>query len=128
VFLGNAGVLDHETGLVWDRSAQSAPTDQWSYAIVDCYHDAAGGMSGWRLPTEIELLTLLSVSGTNPSYSLPAGHPFTSVSGDFWWSSSADGTNGMGVRFLGSAGGVAGSAESRSGATYGNVWCVRGPG
>ena len=127
----NQAVLDHETGLVWERNAQSAPADQWGYGTLDCYHNTVGGRSGWRMPTEIELLTLLDTSVTSPSYSLPTGHPFTGVSGEFWWSSSDDGTNGLGVFFRGGTGGVPsgvpGSAGGAPKGSSGNVWCVRAP-
>ena len=77
-----AAVLDKETGLVWQRSADrnrdGAVTDldrvSWLNALFVCRGLEVGNRKGWRLPTIDELSTLTDPSTANPA--LPGGHPF----------------------------------------------------
>src|SRR6478672_8529684 len=51
-------VLDHETGLVWER-APGTGTLPWNTSPVEgavqhCYRAGTGGRWGWRLPTAEE--------------------------------------------------------------------------
>ncbi|MBI5288553.1 MAG: DUF1566 domain-containing protein [Chloroflexi bacterium] len=118
------GVLDHETGLVWQRDVGLFVQGYTqSQASTNCIGLSLGDRRGWRLPTAAELETLLG-----PSTALPAGHPFQNVpSGAFgvgFWSSSAvpgGGGNGY-VGVLNSAGDAV--FESVPSAFY-DAWCVR---
>ena len=74
------GVLDNETGLVWERSP-STTTMVWKYAPGHCYTKEVGGRKGWRLPTIDELASL-----GYPGF--PEGHPFVNVNDNYWSSSS----------------------------------------
>ena len=117
--LDGAGVLDKETGLVWEKTPDTV-TRQWANAIFYAYNKNVGGRKGWRLPTVEELASLVdtSVSG---SPKLPVGHTFNIVpSANYWSSTTADTSFVLGVYF--SAGGVTNfnKADSNS------VWCVRG--
>lgn len=55
-------VLDHETGLVWEK-APDAMTGAFGTAVDHCYKRTVGGeigqSLGWRLPTTVELGTLI---------------------------------------------------------------------
>jgi hypothetical protein len=88
----NAAVLDRETGLVWDRSPDTQ-TRTWLVAHRFCVDRAVGNgnRKGWRLPTVQELLTLIDPTRDAPF--LPAGHPFTNVQSDFYWSATTFGEN-----------------------------------
>ena len=55
--LGNAAVLDHETGLVWQR-VPSATSIDFLTADQTCREAKIGGRYGWRLPAIDELLSL----------------------------------------------------------------------
>jgi hypothetical protein len=86
--LGGEGVLDKETGLVWEKSP-STNTFNWFDALSHCNALTVGNRMGWRLPTLQELASLVdpSVLGTSPT--LPAGHPFSSnVKPSNYWSAS----------------------------------------
>jgi uncharacterized protein DUF1566 len=72
----NEAVLDRETGLVWERSPNTAAP--WANASGGCVGITVGGRRGWRLPTIQELMTL-----TSPAV-LPAGHPFETIAGEYW--------------------------------------------
>ena len=92
----NAAVLDRETGLVWERSPDTNTRD-WIGAHRFCNDRAVGigNRKGWRVPTLQELASLVDPTqdkvATLPA--LPAGHPFTHVQPDFYWSSTSFGEN-----------------------------------
>jgi len=84
------GVLDRETGLVWERSPSST-LNVWREALRQCADTVHANRMGWRLPTVDELTSLLDpsiVSGAR----LPPGHPFLNVSsGSFYWTATQSG-------------------------------------
>jgi hypothetical protein len=88
--LDDQGVLDNETGLVWQKSP-SASLFQWFQIYLHCITQTTGGRRGWRPPTIAELASLTETSGGTPR--LPAGHPFTipALPHSFFSSSAAPG-------------------------------------
>ena len=120
-FKGDA-VLDKETGLVWEKSPQSAAVSS-SNARLACANKAIGGRKGWRLPALPELTSLVDPSVASPGPALPPGHPFQAVQSANYWSASAHADNATlmwGVGFSnGVALGISKSFDQR-------VWCVRG--
>jgi hypothetical protein len=74
--LKGTGVLDKETGLVWERSP-SQSTHTWSQAQDHCYDLDKGGRKGWHLPTVEQLASLIDTSESNPA--LPNGNRFNNV-------------------------------------------------
>jgi hypothetical protein len=85
--LEGTAILDKETGLVWAKTPDLVPRD-WQTAMNYCTQLNLGGRMGWRLPTIVEINTLVDV--TNPGLvKLPVDHPFQNVSSSgFYWSSS----------------------------------------
>ncbi len=126
--MGNAAVLDHETGVVWQR-VPSAPSIDFLTAEQTCREAKIGGRYGWRLPTINELLSLDDDSTAD---SLPAGHPFTNTPDTYLWSQTADASDAQRVQtmtFLNGGGGFSVIARARFGfnaADNARPWCVRG--
>ncbi len=99
--MGDAAVLDRETGLVWQKLATNSKYG-WHEAQSQCYALEIGGRQGWRLPTISELSTLVEPSNTHPA--LPDNHPFSidgifnyyvvgvGLSDDFWTSTPDSGS------------------------------------
>jgi hypothetical protein len=128
-------VLDRNTGLVWERSPGDLNLDNqvnesdrtvWQAAINICADRRVGGQKGWRLPSFVELSSLVDPAANGPS--LPAGHPFINVQSFSYWSATTrigsfglDPDNGWIVSF--NNGGVQTTPKA---ATL-HVWCVRGP-
>ncbi len=86
--LSNTSVLDHETGLVWQK-ATNEEIYTWYEAQVYCYKLANGGRHGWRLPTITELATLIDRNQTSQP-KLPDNHPFTNVKSYYWSATDND--------------------------------------
>ena len=130
--MNNEGVLDRETGLVWERSpAVGAPptglTRNWWDSQVICNIKTVGNRKGWRVPTVYELATLIDPTNPNGNPDLPAGHPFINVQSTTYWSATtdaADATRGWEVNFF--FGNLAGGPESEVKTLENPVWCVRG--
>lgn len=116
--LDDAAVLDKETGLVWEKSPETA-LRTWYAALVYAYTKNVGERMGWRLPTVEELASLVDPTQSNPA--LPSGHPFINVQSDnLYWSSTTVGANVLPVYFL------QGSVGSYSKDSILYLWCVRG--
>lgn len=83
-------VLDRTTQLIWERSPNSSEVT-WSTAQTRCGLKTVGGYAGWRLPSFIELMTIIEPSSHQPSSlpALPAGHPFQDVKAVAYWTNDA---------------------------------------
>jgi hypothetical protein len=83
----NDVVLDRVTGLTWQRAAGPG-TYVWAQAKLYCDNLSYGGQSDWRLPTRIELVSLLDYTKLGqPSIDADA-FPET-VAGRFWTASES---------------------------------------
>ena len=114
-------VLDQDTGLIWERSPSTVRTD-WRAARSSCLNKAIGGQRGWRLPSIVELTSLLDPSVQDSEAMLPAGHPFLNNPSGFYWSASSDGESSKAWHLHLSTGHV----HMTSKASTFKVWCVRG--
>jgi hypothetical protein len=119
--LNNAGVLDKETGIVWEKAPSIFDQQYWFMAIYACQNKIIGNRKGWRLPTAEELLSLVDPSESNPA--LPSGHPFSNVQQGGYWSATTSeflATDAIDVVvYNGAVGNV-----TKDGIA--SVWCVRG--
>jgi hypothetical protein len=120
--LGGAGVLDRETGLVWERSPDPF-VRSWETANLLCNRESLGDRLGWRMPTVQELASLVDPTNPNGNPDLPAGHPFdlnAVQSSAYWTATAVDADHAWIVNF--NVSGV-GSAPKSLTAYF---WCVRG--
>ena len=120
----SAAVFDKETGLVWEQSPNTG-TFNWFDALTRCYQlevGGPGGRKGWRLPTIEELVSLQDTSQPPPT--LPAGHPFSNVQSDAYWSATTD-AGAQASAWIGSfnTGSLVVTVAKNLGFF---VWCVRG--
>lgn len=91
---GDGTVTDNLTALIWLKNANCFGTRLWATALSDANALASGscGLSdgsiagAWRLPNANELHSLVDGAQSNPA--LPAGHPFTGVQSDNYWTST----------------------------------------
>lgn len=128
--MSNQAVLDHETGLVWQRVPAAGATD-FLTADQTCREAKIGGRYGWRLPAIDELFSL---DDDTTADSLPAGHPFTNTPDTYLWSQTPDASDPQRMQtmtFLLNGGGFSVIARPRFGfnpAENARAWCVRGAG
>lgn len=121
--MGGAGVLDLETGLVWEQTPNGTFVTHGA-AMTTAINKNVGGRKGWRLPTLDELMTLIDMTQTSPR--LPAGHPFglPQPSGwqSFWTNTKVyfDGNRIWEVDLL------TGNAVDTTTINLGQAWLVRG--
>ena len=89
-------VTDTGTGLVWER-AVSVETFVWQQAVDHCAglaSSAFGGYSDWRLPAEIELISIIDV--TRPGTWVDSvAFPHTPIDQLFWSSTPRAGSPGQ---------------------------------
>jgi hypothetical protein len=78
-------VLDERTRLVWQRQSSSATTRDGARAACEAL--VLEGADDWRLPTRIELLSLVSYRRSPPTVNVVA---FPSASGGVLWSTTPD--------------------------------------
>lgn len=119
----NEAVLDHETGLVWERSPDptvNGHTD-WRTARSECINRHVGGTRGWRLPSMAELASVMDPS--LPAPFVPA-NVFSAVQSAQYWSATQATdfeTYAWVVNFSAS-----GEVYIDSKGHEFQVWCVRG--
>ena len=96
----NGTVTDNQTGLMWAKDARGRGSMVWKDAKAYCEALNLAGFSDWRLPTRMELNSLLDSGiylkverygrggpGIRPGTSypaLPTGHPFIGVALGHW--------------------------------------------
>ena len=126
---GDGTVTDNLTALIWLKNANCFGTRLWATALTDANALASGscGLSdgsiagGWRLPNANELHSLIDLAQSNPA--LPAGHPFTGVQVNLYWTSTTVDYHTSGVVVVALSDGAPVGAE-KGGIVY--VWPVRG--
>lgn len=78
-------VIDKVTGLMWQSAVDKRGAITWVDGDAYCAHLTAGGHSDWRLPTEIELLSIVDYTKSEPAIDTDAFGLTPSAS---FWSSS----------------------------------------
>ncbi|MEI6805906.1 MAG: DUF1566 domain-containing protein, partial [Myxococcaceae bacterium] len=88
--VSSAGVVkDKFTGLEWEQFGTTGsfiwdPTFSADSAQMHCLAKATGGYRDWRLPTQVELQTLLNYATSNPATD---NSTFPNTKSDYYWSS-----------------------------------------
>jgi hypothetical protein len=83
-------VTDAVTGLDWQRQVPAGPGYAWTAASQVCERLVLAGHDDWRLPSRIELVSLIDGSRTDPAIALDA-FPFVPGSrplSDWYWTST----------------------------------------
>lgn len=83
---GDGTVADNVTGLMW-RQIATEETFTWSDAKTTCPTLTAGGAHDWRLPSFIELLSIVDYSVASPAPAID-DVAFPNTPPDIFWSST----------------------------------------
>jgi hypothetical protein len=123
---GDAMVMDNVTGLLWQRDGSTNPADySWQGAMAYCESLVLGGYCDWRLPSRIELLSLVDYTRSGPTIDTTS-FPNTVMLG-YWSASSADNSGSPEAWFISFANGDTYLAPSSSPSqAAGPARCVRG--
>ena len=85
----DGAVLDEVTGLMWQRSVDVGPGEGggfvWPAAVSHCDALSLAGFEDWRLPTRLELVSLVDFTRSEPAID-PVAFPDTPTT--WTWSSS----------------------------------------
>jgi len=81
---GNGIIMDNITGLMW-QSQGDGTVRTWGQANAYCSGLALGGYTGWRLPTDFELMTIVNYGAYFPAINRTF---FPIVSDSLYWSST----------------------------------------
>lgn len=84
--MNGEGVLDNETGLIWETTPTRAQA-VWKSAAGICAKKTVGGKKDWRLPELKELATLADHT-IYPPPALPPGHPFSNIEFHGYWTAT----------------------------------------
>jgi cysteine-rich repeat protein len=117
-------VRDLVTGLQWERDISPTPcagnpTCTWAQASAYCDDLTLAGFSDWRLPTRIELVSIVDHGRFNPAIDVTA---FPSTPSGYFWSSSPYASNVASAWVVPFA---AGGAVYLTMSSNGRVRCVR---
>jgi len=115
-------VLDCNTGLVWEKSPNTA-TATWRNAVFVCINKNVGGQKGWRLPAIVELASLIDPLVSPPGPTLPSGHPFVNVQSVDYWSATPSAEDSAFAWVVDFGIGNVGFGTKTVGF---HAWCVRG--
>jgi hypothetical protein len=83
---GNGTLTDKLTGLIWEKK----PSDKKMYfqeSLTYCDTLTTGGFSDWRLPTRIELESLVNAGKNSPAEWLNS-QGFSGLQADYFWSAT----------------------------------------
>jgi hypothetical protein len=115
---GDGTVTDNVTGLMWQQ-AVPATKSAWADAVAYCQALTLAGHGDWRLPSMIELASIVDYGRENPSID-PTCFPSTPASW-FWSSSLFAGSSSSAWSVYFSSGGVSDNVVSNTL----SVRCVR---
>lgn len=121
-FPDGSAVRDNVTGLVWQRSPSTPPTD-WGNARFACAGPLGDiTVAGWRLPALNEMTSLMDFSVPPPGPLLPPGHPFVNVASGTYWTATTDGGPNAWYVFMNGP-----QVNMTTKVARLHVWCVRSP-
>ena len=121
LLLNGAAVKDHSTGLIWEQEPDREH-DVWGASVARCATKEVGGKKGWRAPAVDELKTLIDGSQHDPA--LPAGHPFSNIKSEIYWTATPHPTDDMVAWQISFFSGEP-VTDQKSGTR--RLWCLLGP-
>ncbi len=125
--MDGTAVLDHETGLVWQKVVNNALWT-WAGAINQCNYINTGERWGWHLPTVEQLESLIARRPAGVAPKLPEGHPFIDVLIDthYWTATTYTGLPGEAYVLSFGAGPILDRLQGLDKGALRPGWCVRG--
>jgi hypothetical protein len=122
---GDGTVTDRTTGLLWQQKDGGEMT--WERAQEYCSSLTLGGKTGWRLPTNHELFSILDHNNPKPA----VDSAFTKTDAEYWWTSETRADDPSRVWSVNAGGGTGPHPKretiSAGGSKRYHARCVLGP-
>lgn len=106
--VGNFCVFDSVTGLMWQAKDGGEMT--FEMAKLFCDTSTLGGYADWRMPTSLELYSLVNLQNNNPALNK---NYFTSIA-EYWWSSQTQSNDTNRIWVVNSGGGIGNHLKSET--------------
>lgn len=84
---GDGTVTDNLLNLMWSQSGNNACAATWAQALFYCQNLTLAGCCDWRLPTAIELESLISAKESN-SVVVLNGQSYSKLKVRYYWAST----------------------------------------
>jgi formylglycine-generating enzyme required for sulfatase activity len=122
----NGSVTDNNTGLMWQQTDGGEMTIERAAAYCDTL--TLAGYSDWRLPTGLELFSILHHDKLGPAMDI---NYFTKTTAEYWWSSEHRVDDATKIWAANSGGGIGAHPKSETisagGTRHFHVRAVRNP-
>jgi hypothetical protein len=82
-------VTDAITGLTWEQG--NAPADTWDAQVARCSSLSTYGYTDWRLPTRLEIITIIDAGRTQPTFDTSVFSSTPMPSYYYWLGQELDG-------------------------------------
>jgi formylglycine-generating enzyme required for sulfatase activity len=106
---GDGTVTDNITGLMWQKTDGGEMT--WENAAAFCGNLTLANLTGWRLPTSIELFSINNYNHLNPALN-PVY--FTTTQAEYWWTSETQSDDATKVWVVNAGGGIGAHPKSET--------------
>lgn len=122
---GDGTVGDAVTGLMWQQT--DGGTMSWEQACEYAHKLRLGGHADWRLPSSLELFSIVDHGRHGPALDTAV---FTPTKAKYWWSQSSQADNAAKIWLVNTGGGIGPHAKTEAigggGDRAVHVRCVRG--
>ncbi len=123
---GNGTITDNNTGLIWQKV--DAGEMKYENAVTYCDNLVFAGSSDWRLPTAIELYSIINENRINPAIDTVY---FTKTLAEYWWTNQRGADDTTKVWVVNAGGGIGAHPKSETVSAGGtkkmHVRAVRNP-
>ncbi len=88
--MGDGTIRDNVTCLIWQKDPSYLTAYTWADAKLKCTNNPLLGGTGWRLPTRIELISIVDYSRVGPA-AVVSVFPSTQLNPPYWTASPSGG-------------------------------------
>ncbi len=106
---GNGTITDNITGLIWQKTDGGEMTYDQAISWVNTLN--LDNVSGWRLPTAIELFSINNFDKLNPALNTTY---FTKTAAEYWWTSDVQVGDATKVWAVNAGGGIGNHPKSET--------------